>query len=52
MQFGVITCIMKAAEIVGIATSWIYWFTWLMVMVLPTVFYLFFRKSKLVKILF
>lgn len=52
MQFGIITCIMKAAEIAGIAGAWIYWFTWLMVMVLPTVFYLFFRKSKIVKILF
>lgn len=52
MQFGVITVVMKVAEIAGITGSWIYWLTWLMVMVIPTAFYLVFRKTRIVKILF
>lgn len=52
MQFGVITVIMKAAAISGITGNWINWFTYLMVIIVPTVFYLLFRKTKVVKILF
>lgn len=52
MQFGVITIIMKVAEVIEITGGWIYWFTWLMVICIPSAFYMFFRKTKIVKILF
>ena len=52
MQFGVITVFTKVAEVAGIRSSWVYWFAWLMVMIVPTAFYLLFRKTKVVKILF
>ena len=52
MQFGVITVFTKVAEVAGIRSSWVYWFVWLMVMIVPTAFYLLFRKTKVVKILF
>lgn len=52
MQFGVITVAMKAAEIAGITSNWIYWLVWMLVIVIPTAFYLLFRKTNVVKILF
>ena len=52
MQFGVITIVMKVAEVVGITGGWIHWFAWLMVMAVPTAFYLLFQKTRVAKILF
>jgi peptidoglycan/LPS O-acetylase OafA/YrhL len=52
MQFGVITVVMKAAEVTGISDIWIYWFAYLMVIIVPTTFYLLFQKARIVKMLF
>lgn len=52
MQFGVITVVMKTIEIFSITGDYIYWFEYLMVIIFPTMFYLLFRKTRIVKILF
>lgn len=52
MQFGVITVVMKAAEIANLTGSWIYWLAYVMVIVIPTAFYVLFREKRLVYILF
>lgn len=52
MQFGIITVVMKVAEITGCMGSWLYCLTWLMVIIVPTAFYWLFRNTKIVRILF
>lgn len=52
MQFGVITILIKTAEILGVSGNWIYWIIWIMVIVFPTAFYMALRKTRLVKVVF
>ena len=52
MQFGIITVVMKAGEIIGVQSLWIYIITWFCVCIVPTVFYVLLRKTKIVRILF
>ena len=52
MQFGIIIIVIKTADFVGFLDEWVYWLTWLLVMVIPTIFYILLRKTRIVKILF
>lgn len=52
MQFGIITVVMRAADYFGLSGNWNNWFAWLMVMIIPVIFYDAFRKTKIIRILF
>ena len=52
MQYGIIAVVMKIAWILHIQGMWINWVTLLCVWTFPAIFYLSFKNTKLVKLLF
>ncbi len=52
MQFGIITILIKAGEIIGIQSPLIHCLTCISLCIIPTAFYLILRNTKIVKIMF